>query len=182
MRSFVRHITPAVVALILAVAAPLAAASSAAAAVTQVDCVGSATVQYSPGITNASQSVTVTNSTHYTCEQALPLPVTTYTGSTHSSHTTEASCTDLLSAPSGTITNVLIWDDGQTSTFVYTATAVRADSTTTTTLTGLITAGRYSGSDAVLQAVFPNPSVLECGAPGGVTSLTGDVVLTIVAT
>lgn len=155
------------------------AAPAAEAATTSVVCIGTADATYSPGITRDVQVGDVDVEFQLNCTQTLPLPITQLTGTATTQVTLPYSCENLFGSPPGTSDLDIDWSTGESSNFEYTTSVQRINATTVVTLLGLINDGRYDGSNAQLQVVYPNLSLTECDQPGGVTELEGVVAFGI---
>ncbi|MEU6160739.1 hypothetical protein [Streptomyces sp. NPDC047130] len=162
--------------LLLAFAAVLAGAQSAAA-VTLVTCSGTQTIQYSPGLTNTPATVTASGT-----NQLGPCvaPNTSITSGTITfSSTGTYSCQELLGSSS--VTNVIHWSDGSTSTLQVVRTATKVNGQLINTFTGSVTAGTFQGATVVWTITNVSLALLACETPQGLTSLTGVDVFGLVS-
>jgi hypothetical protein len=71
------------------------------------------------------------------------------------------------------------WNDGQSMSFAFTATAAHVGSNTDLTETGDVVSGEFSGDHAVEKFTAPNLAFADCSTATGVTSLDYATVLTI---
>jgi hypothetical protein len=172
----------ALAALLAATALAAVIAPSVASASTDiVTCTGQETVSWSPPLSNTPHDTTVTIDGRL---GALGSPGTcTSVGTSASS----VSYHEVFAFPSDSCTTAGIdlpgsrtftWDNGQTSTFTFTASIVNGVGTEIVTLTGSITAGRFSGETAVETIQVPQLDPLLC-AGSGITSNTAQAELEI---
>ncbi|GFM80458.1 hypothetical protein PSCICO_37150 [Pseudomonas cichorii] len=143
-----------------------------AEAVNLAECTGTHTAEWSPGLTNTSQTINVsTNSNWSVC--VLPLGVSA--ASAQSFQATFSCQSFFLQTP--TITWVINWSDGATSTYAFTAQIDNLGNLNTTiTGDGTITDGRYKGAAARTLFTLQNlTSILnnDCNQPSGVTKVSG---------
>lgn len=139
-------------------------------------CLGTVTANYSPGLTLTSSPQTVTtNEIDTPCTSASNPDVT----SGHSAVTieTEAGCLEILQP--GSATKTFTWNTGETSVFSFNRSISRPGGNSVVTLAGAITQGLFAGRTALEVITFPNPNLLGCLTPPGVTSLFGVAALTI---
>jgi hypothetical protein len=149
----------------------VASPQSASASLLDATCpAGHQVVTYSPGVTTASQTITVTYHLDLGACVSLTNPAVT-NGTSSGTVTIPLSCTDLLSTMSAT--QDFTWNTGQTSRFSFLRTVTTANGQTVLTLTGTITSGLFAGSPAVLTVVQPTVDLLACQSPGGLTRLDG---------
>jgi len=165
----------------IVVAAAVATAVSAPIGTAQADpldmqCGGTLTVTWSPGLTltPADQTVT-TNEIDAPCVSASVPEITAgFTGVTI--HATQ-SCLTTLEPGSGAKT--FTWNTGQTSVFSFNRTVTIVGGNTVVTLTGAISQGLFAGDSAVEVLTGPALNTLQCLTPPGITSHTDVVALTI---
>ena len=155
-----------------------ATASPVAAQLVDIQCEGTQTSSYSPGLLLTPQTVTVTFSTIYApCTSVSDPEITTGLASGTASVTT--SCLELLDGPPGSTTRVITWNTGETSTWVFTLTSQHLGGVVFITQTGAIVAGKFAGSTAVGVVALLSPPVIQCLASPGVTRVQGALTLTI---
>ncbi|MGK3987043.1 hypothetical protein WME99_28650 [Sorangium sp. So ce136] len=149
-------------------------AAPARAAVIDVQCVGSFNRAFSPAITVAPQSVTVTEASDY--DTCLIGPSATGAASL----TLSLTCVPATTAPPETET--VTWNDatGGTSTISWSAPTIVGQ---TVLFTGTVTAGRYAGDSAtkLTSGISYLGSVAGCllGTPiSSTTGLVDSIVLT----
>jgi hypothetical protein len=168
-RLSVRPVTLA--AALLGLTAFIVPASTATAASVDAECLGSFSRTFSPAVTLAPQTVTVTETSNYSiC--AVPVAVgATATGAETS--TLSLGCIPVTAGPAATET--LTWHDatGGTSTISWLAPTIVGQ---TVVFNGAVTAGRHNGDAAtkVTSGLSYFASVLGCvlfGTP--VSSTTG---------
>ncbi|RMR62284.1 hypothetical protein [Pseudomonas cichorii] len=158
--------------LMLIVGASLLVAPGRAEAANLAECTGTHTAEWSPGLTNTSQTINVsTNSNWSVC--VLPLGVSA--ASAQSFQATFSCQSFFLKTP--TITWVINWSDGTTSTYAFTAQIENSGNLNTTIIgDGTITDGRYKGAKAQTLFTLVNlKSILnnDCNQPSGVTKVSG---------
>lgn len=143
-----------------------------AAAATLVTCTGSNTANFSPGLTNQPQTVTVSGQDSATHCLSLTHPALhSFVGPF--SGTAQLSCADLLSSGSGTET--LFWNGGTTltSTWAWTQSVIEQGAFVVATIVGPITDGVLDGSNLTQIITVPSVNFNACNQPGGLTSNTG---------
>jgi len=140
-------------------------------------CTGTHNAQWSPGVTNTPQLITVSTQSQWTCVQ-LQLPLLINASSTNQ-FTAQFACESLLAPAPATWT--ITWGDGATSTFAFTASVNAVNGNLVITAPGKITAGRYANASAtatfILQDLADTLSNL-CNTTG-VTNASGASTLTI---
>ncbi|MEV0323025.1 hypothetical protein ACIBKX_32845 [Streptomyces sp. NPDC050658] len=157
--------------------------ASPAAAVTLLNCTGSYSTTYDPGLTYDPQPVTYDTSSTYGQPGGLCLgggAVKSGTSSLTDAQLPSASCVDLLGS---TVTGetTVTWNTGETSRYTWSSTAADVLGTLVTTTTGTVVEGKYLGGSVQRISIAPNLQVLEnaCNSPQGLTSDSGTVTLTI---
>ncbi|MET9500040.1 hypothetical protein [Streptomyces sp. NPDC006552] len=136
------------------------------------------TTDYSPALTSARQSSTVSIDTQYRNCLAPTEPALS-SGSRSSVFTRETSCLDL--ANGGQRTYTIDWNTGQQSTLSGMSTANVVGAVLTTTTTGTVTSGLFQGATFIQQVVsIPNLNITLCtvGA-GSLAHLDNTVTLVI---
>lgn len=175
--------TVAALAALLAATASAAiiAPSAASAGTALVTCTGQETVSWSPPLTNAPQDTTVT------IDGALGALADPGTCVSVGTSVSSVSYQEVFAFPSDSCTTaginlpgsrVFTWDNGQTSTFTFSASIVNGVGTEIVTLTGSITAGRFNGYTAVETIQVPQLDPALC-AGSGITSNTAQAELEI---
>lgn len=157
--------------------------ASPAAAVTLLNCSGSYSTTYNPGLTYTPQQVTYNTSNTYGWPNGLCLgggAVTSGTSSLTNAQLPAASCADLLGPPV-TGTTTVTWNTGETTRYEWRSTAVNVLGTLQTTTTGTVVEGKYQGGSVQRISIAPNLQILQnaCNSPTGLTSDNGTVTLTI---
>jgi hypothetical protein len=177
LEELVIRITHALVGVAIAIAASVPAGTSPAAAdPLDVECGGTQTVTFSPGLLLVPTNQTVTVQAIYSPCVSASEPTLTAGHSGVTVHETR-SCLDL--AVPGTATRIYAWNTGQTSTFTYNRTVTSLGGDEVVTLTGTITAGLFAGDTAVEVIIGPTLDTLACLSPPGITSRIGVTTLTI---
>ncbi|GAB2690893.1 hypothetical protein [Kitasatospora kifunensis] len=172
-------LTPALAATgLLATAAPAHADLTPA-----ITCTGWTYTTYTPGLTDTVHSTTVVDDgdldiidAHSPTGSCLPVGSAATAGSRDVTALLELSCTQLITE---TGTETVDWNDGQSTSFPFTATVVRGLSNTVITETGTVTAGEFSGDHVVETFTALNTAFAACVTPGGVTSLDFADIITI---
>lgn len=143
--------------------------------VPHLTCAGTQMATFSPGLLLTPQTVTIgLNAVMAPC--VSPDAPTLTSGTQSLTFATIQSCLDLVPA-SGTKTYQ--WNNGQSSTFTFTAVKSNTGGQYVAVATGTITAGLFAGSTAVEQVTGPAPSPLDCLQPPGLTSRFNTIVLEI---
>jgi hypothetical protein len=166
----------------VAAGAALTAALPAHAGIADMTCTppSSTNVSFSPALTDAPQSVTVTPNTDYGPCVSLGHPSVT-SGSADGVATHTLSCADLLS--SGPVGDTITWNTGQTTSYSGTRVSTIEGALVVNTVTGTITSGLFAGDSFVLIETGPATSILECELGlGTVSSLNETVALEITST
>ncbi|WP_306749549.1 hypothetical protein [Saccharothrix yanglingensis] len=159
LRTAAATLMTAVSALALAVLGPVWEAS---AGVLDVTCTppSSQTTTYTPPLTVAPQTVTVSATAQYGPCVSLSNPALTSGSSTRTTLDPALSCLDLLS--SGATTSTIVWNTGQTSTISVNYTATIVGAALVVTFTGTVTSGLFAGSSVVQVLTGPATDVLLC--------------------
>ncbi|MGW4059589.1 hypothetical protein ACWEGE_14975 [Amycolatopsis sp. NPDC004747] len=148
------------------------AAAPAEAAPVRVACGGAVRVDFTPGLTNADQTVDVDGVERAErcvskTNPGLRSFVTEYSG------TVQTSCTAMLQEGAGVQT--FFWNGSATrsSTWEWTSKPVRHGDVFALVTTGTVTAGELTGAHVTQTSVF-TPGVLDaCTQPGGLGRLAG---------
>jgi len=159
-----------------------ARAASAANAAT-ISCTGWSYTTYSPGVTKTVRPTTVTvdgdlglTDDHSPTGTCLALGTAASAGERDVTAQLTLGCNELLTE---TGTETITWNDGQSTSFQFTATAAHTAATVVLTETGTVTSGEFLGEHVVETFTAPNTAFLACATPDGVTSLNYATVLTI---
>lgn len=164
-------VTAAAVA-VLGASAPAAGAAHAQPGLLQ--CQGTETVTYSPGVTHTPQDITLTTDGRFTSCVDTTGQVTS--GSYEETLTISAACTTLLDSFQGQRT--VFWNTGDTSTLTVSGSSNAALGQVITTITGTVTAGRFQGRSVLQTITLPQTQFLLCSTTG-VTGTTGVTTLTL---
>lgn len=173
---------------VLAAVAALAAATvtttvvatpTAAAAGAVVTCTGQENVSWSPALTNTPRDTMVTINGRLGALGSPGACVSVGAGVDSAQYQEiftfpNDSCTTAGLAVPGS--RLITWDDGETSTFTFSATIVNGIGSEVVTLTGTISEGRFAGTPAVETVQVPQLNPLLCAGPGA-TSVTGQAEL-----
>lgn len=154
-----------------------------AAGAATISCTGWSYTTYSPGLTTTVRPLLVSvdgdlgivdeHSPTATC-------VAAGTAATAGERDTSAVLTlgcDQLLTESGVET--VAWNDGQSTSFQFTATVAHTAAAVVLTETGTVISGEFLGEHVVETFTAPNTALLACFTPAGVTSLDYATVLTI---
>ena len=159
------------------------APATASAAVAGISCTGWTYTTYTPGLTNSTQPTTVVDDgdlniidAHSPTGSCLALGSSASAGERNVTAHLDLSCSQLI-VESGVET--INWNDGQSTSFDFSATVTRGLSTTVVLETGTVTSGEFTGASVVETFTAPNLAFTACTTPGGVTSLDFATVLTI---
>jgi len=155
--------------------ASTARANAAAQAVTALQCQGTESDAYAPGVTFQPRLFTITITGRLgSCIDAAgevssgsygPEQVSIYAG-----------CDDLFDAFQGS--RVFVWSTGDVSVLEGSGQSTEVAGQVVTTFTGTILQGRFQGESAIQTITLPQPSVLRC-LTTGYTGATGVTTLTI---
>ncbi|MFE7588423.1 hypothetical protein ACFU6K_03410 [Kitasatospora sp. NPDC057512] len=138
-----------------------------------VECEGTYTNEFRPALTNQPQNVTISTQYSYaTCVTGLP-------GTSSVTSVLLESCLNALHALTP-FTETITWSDRSTSTVFWSSVQ---DTGGSATFTGTVTAGRYTGDNAVkaleaLDISGTNPELCPIGE-GTVSAASGSVTLTL---
>jgi hypothetical protein len=155
--------------------AAAAVASPAHASTAGIICTGWTYATYSPGLTNTAQSTTtvvdgdlnVINA-HSPTGSCLAIGSSATAGTRNVTAQLDVGCTQLLVE---TGVETINWNDGQSTSFTFSANVTRGLATTVILETGTVTSGEFDGATVVETFTAPNTALLGCTTPGGVTSL-----------
>ena len=161
-------------ALLAAALLTVAVAPAASADPVALECVGTKTTQYSPGL----KLLPSVQRIEYDAVFSPCVGTATGASATQSSGTTKVvSCLSVGESNPGLLQYV--WTDGGSSFFSYETTVQRPAGQIIVTKTGTITAGRYTGATVVETTTGVTPNVADCLGQG-VKSLPSTVTLSIV--
>ena len=148
-----------------------------------LSCTGWSYTTYSPGLTNTVQPTTVVvdgelnvitpNSPTGSC---LALGSSATAGQRHVTALLDVSCNALLTE---TGVETVDWNDGQSTSFPFTAVAAHVGSNTVLTETGVVSTGEFTGDRVVETFTAANLAFADCDTATGVTSLDYATVITI---
>lgn len=172
----------AVAALLATITTAAIAVPTASASTDLVTCTGQEHVSWSPPLTNTPKDTTVTidgklgtGANPGSCLSTAGVSSASYHEVFTFPHDT---CTTAgLNLPGS---RVFAWDNGQTSTFTFTSSIANAAGSEIVTLTGTITAGRFSGQHAVETIQVPQLDPAQC-AGSGAASDTAQAELQVLA-
>lgn len=160
-----------------------AAGPAHASGLATISCTGWSYTTYSPGVTNTVRPVTVTVDgdlglvdDHSPTGTCLAVGTAATSGERDVTALLTLGCNQLLTE---TGTETIAWNDGQSTSFQFTATAAHTAAAVVLTETGTVTAGEFLGDHVVETFTAPNTAFLACSTPAGVTSLNYATVLTI---
>jgi hypothetical protein len=154
----------------------IAALASPAQALTQVRCLGSSNVSYSPPISDTPQTTTATGITVFAPCVSLTDPDVSSGAIPSATVTRTFSCLALLAGGPGA--QPIVWNTGDTSVFSFTSMTQVVRGELVVVQTGNISAGRFRGATAALTTTWLG-NLTTCGTtgfPGG----AGPTTLTIV--
>lgn len=148
-----------------------------------LNCTGWSYTTYSPGLTNTVRPTTVTVAGRYNViEEHSPTGSCLGVGTAASSGRRDVtalldvSCNAVLTE---TGTETIRWNDGESTSFDFTATAAHVGSNTVLTETGTVTSGEFLGQHVVETFTAANLAFTDCATATGVTSLDYATVLTV---
>ena len=154
-----------------------ATASPAAAQGGDIQCQGTHSVSYNPGLLFTSQFITLTGGTIYSLCTSISDPAITY-GLVSVAGSFPASCLNLFAGPPST-TWTITWNTGETSEWLYSGSTQNVSGTIVQTQIGVIVAGKFAGSTAIGAQVLAAPPLINCLAPPGVRGSQGITTLSI---
>lgn len=174
MRSTWARLTAAVIAT-QALTMPAAASASAASQPLQlVQCTGTETTTYRPGVLFQARDIDLrTTGTFRSC---LDSTGQVTSGGYGEQFTLFVGCNDLLDGFTGRRT--VTWNTGATSVITGSGSSTAVAGQVITTFTGTVTQGVFQGSRAVQTITLPQPNTLEC-LTTGITEATGVTTLTL---
>ncbi|MGW8064247.1 hypothetical protein ACVV2G_18720 [Streptomyces ziwulingensis] len=150
-------------------------AGSASALPGDLACPALQTVTYNPGLTLLPQQVSFdSNLVLGPCVSATHPSITGGTGSFQG--TGSLSC---VGGSPGAFNIVYHWNDGSSSTVRYTLTIdLKPGGQTVLTTVGTVISGVFAGDTASHTTLAVTTDLLGCLSPGGITSLSGPIVVT----
>lgn len=161
---------------LLAVLGMLVIPGLAAAETVTLECLGTHTAHYEPGITETPKPTLVNASAVY--GPCVGLPLTIVSGTATSVTQGEFSC---LFNPDPARTFLTVnWNDGTTSRVEHTSVvATRPLGKTVIVFEGSVVGGRFLGARVVRTVTLLNTDLLGCFTPEGVSDVAGPVTITI---
>jgi hypothetical protein len=151
-------------------------ASPAEAASLDLTCVSTQRTTYSPGVTLFPSQQTIQNSSIASpCVSSSHPEITSGTAG----FTTQGirSCLTLDQIGGGTAG--ILWNTGQTTTYVYNSSTQTIGGQIVLTIIGTVTGGLFQGKSISFVLASPSLNVLSCLIPPGITSRLGVGTLTI---
>lgn len=151
----------------------------AAASTPTVLCYGEESITYNPGLTFTPANVQYSGTDTFTsCISVPPTGITS--ASTTFGGTATFSCSGFLSPLEDTITQIVNWSNGQTSTWTFTTSVnTSPDGQEVFVADGTIVAGEFEGEQASDTVVDMSLNPLACLTPGGVTNEGGPAVFEV---
>lgn len=169
-----RQLVPLIGVLGLALGSAMAA-TPAYASTGSIICTGWTYTTYAPGLTNTAKSTTVVDDgnlnvigPHSPTGSCLALGSSASAGQRDVTAQLDLGCTQLI-VESGVET--INWNDGQSTSFTFSANVTRGLSNTVILETGTVTSGEFTGDSVVETFTAPNTALTDCGTTGGVTAL-----------
>jgi hypothetical protein len=142
-----------------------------AQATTLINCTGEVELHYSPGLTNQTQTVTLTGEDRATLCVSLTHPTLRSFVGPYTS-TGQLSCASLTSAAQGTETIYWNGTTNLTSAWSWTYSGVSVGGSIIATATGPITSGIAAGSTLTQVVITPVTALAACSQPGGLQTQT----------
>lgn len=140
-----------------------------------LQCLGTESDTYSPGVIVQARQFTVTTVGQFTsCLDGAGAVVSGTYGPEQ--FTLDVGCSDLFDAFHSVRT--IRWNTGDTSVMEGSGQSDEVAGQVITTITGTVTEGRFQGVSAVQTITLPQPGVLQC-LTTGYTSATGVTTLTL---
>ncbi|XVQ89977.1 hypothetical protein ACQP2K_21965 [Microbispora siamensis] len=157
----------------LGVAGPATMSPAQAQPLALVQCQGTESDAYAPGVVFQPRDFEITTTGRFTsCLGGGDVT----SGSYDERFTIHAGCNDLLDGFQGTRT--VTWNTGQASVVEGAGSSTAVAGQVVTTFTGTVTAGPFAGRSAVQVVTLPQPGLLKC-LTNGFTGATGLTTLTI---
>ncbi|MGW5264578.1 hypothetical protein ACWEQG_26680 [Microbispora sp. NPDC004025] len=171
-RSRARSLALAAVAA-LGVVAPVTASPARARPLALVQCQGTESVAYNPGVLFQPRDFEITTAGRFTsCLGGGDVT----SGSYDERFTILAGCNDLFDG--FTAARTITWNTGEASVIEGTGSSTGVAGQVVTTFTGTVTSGPFTGRSAVQLIALPQPNLLMC-LTTGLTGATGVTTLTI---
>ncbi|MCC3777284.1 hypothetical protein [Streptomyces sp. UNOB3_S3] len=139
-----------------------------------LQCQGTESVTYSPGVTFGARQFDVTTDGRFV--SCLDAGGKVRSGSYGEKFSLFAGCDDLLDG--FTARRTFRWSTGDTSVAEISGSSTEVAGQVVTTITGKVVEGRFKGHGAVEVITLPQPGVLQC-LTTGFTGATGVTTLTI---
>ncbi len=139
-----------------------------------VQCTGTETTTYSPGVLFQAREITL--STTGTFTSCLDATGQVASGGYGEQFTLFVGCNDLLGPFTGRRT--ITWNTGDTSVITGSGSSTAIAGQVITTFTGTVTQGPFQGSSAVQTITLPQLNTLKC-LTTGITDATGITTLTL---
>ncbi|ATE55159.1 hypothetical protein [Actinosynnema pretiosum] len=139
---------------------------------------GTGVTTYTPPITATATPTTIGETLNLGPCTSLADPLVTSAQIANSEAATLSCLVTVPGSLSGTVT--ITWNTGESSFFEYTRTTVSVAGQQVTTFTGLITAGKFSGSTGTLVVTALSLNVLSCLLGTGISSATSTATLLVV--
>ncbi|HYS42306.1 MAG TPA: hypothetical protein VEO01_42345 [Pseudonocardiaceae bacterium] len=159
------------------------AAVPAYASTATISCTGWTHATYAPGLTNTAKSTSVVVDgdlnvidEHSPTGSCLALGSSASAGERDVTAQLDVGCTQLIVE---TGVETINWNDGQSTSFSFSANVTRGLSNTILLETGTVTSGEFAGDSVVETFTAPTIAFLGCGTPGGVTALDFVTVIAI---
>ncbi len=164
-----------VAAVVCGAATPAPAAASAHPRESVLlQCQGTESVSYEPGVTLQPRPIHVTVDGRFT--SCVGGDGTVKSGGYHEEFTLDTGCNNLLEGFRGHRTYT--WNTGDSSTADITGSSTAVAGQVVTPVTGTVTRGRFHGRNLLQLISLPQPSALQC-LGRGFTGVTGVTTLTI---
>lgn len=155
--------------------AGLLTAAPTHAQTTLLQCEGTETDVYTPGVTFQPHEFLVTLTGRYgSCLDSSGRVTSGSYGPERFS--LEAGCDDLFEGFA--LTRTFTWNTGESSVLEGSGQSTEVGGSVITTITGMITQGRFQGRSAIQTITLPQPDVLAC-LTTGYTGATGVATLTL---
>jgi hypothetical protein len=154
-----------------------------ASSIAGITCTGWSYTTYTPGLTNTVQPTEVVVdgdlnviNEHSPTGTCLALGSSATSGQRDVTALLDVSCNALLTETGVETEN---WNDGQSTSFPFTAAAAHVGSNTVLTETGVVSSGEFLGDRVVETFTAANLAFTDCDTAAGVTSLDFATVITI---
>lgn len=158
-------------------------ATPAHASIDTITCSGWTYTTYSPGMTNTPKSTTVVDDgelnvigPHSPTGSCLAIGSGASAGHRNVTAQLDLGCTQFIVE---TGVETIDWNDGQSTSFTFSANVTRGLSNTVILETGTVTSGEFTGDNVVETFTAPNTAFADCASPGGVAALDFATVIAI---